>query len=195
MTSAQTKAKFVRTVAVIVLGGLLFSCIVHFYIYPGIGMDKYPYSTFLGLVKLIYSDGLETYHRARYSDPYSIWTIYFPAALMFLQPFCKLAWLTGELESLLIIMVLVNLACVLAVSTRSFGRAPGDLIFWMLFYAASYPFLYAVNRTNIELFVFTLVAAYYALDRSGRQTGLSRYSAVGMCSDDAAHRSRSPTEV
>lgn len=171
MTSAQTKAGFVRTVAVIVLGGLLFSYIVHFYLYPAIGLDKYPYSTFLGLESLIYSDGIETCHRSRHEDPYSIWTIYFPGALMFLNPFCQLAWRTGELESLFIMMVLANLACVLAVSARTFDQARSDLIFWMLFYAASYPFLYAVNRANVELLVFTLVVAYYGLDRSGRQTG------------------------
>lgn len=165
------KARFFVQLALITSSGLLFSCIVHFVAYPLLGYTQYPYSTFLGLEHLIFSDFYETCHRATHDDPYSIWTLYFPSALRFFAPFCRFTPQTLSLDDLLAVLVLINLAFFALISASLLKVGPRPMTYWLLFYITSYPFLYAVNRGNIELLIVILVAGFVFFECNGRSTG------------------------
>lgn len=164
----ESKAQFFVLLALITSAGLLFSCVVHFIAYPLLGYTQYPYSTFLGLEHLIFSDFYETCHRSTHSDPYSIWTLYFPSALGFFAPFCSFTPRTLSLDDLLAILVLVNLIFFTLISARLLKVGSRSLAYWLLFYVTSYPFLYAVNRGNVELLIVTFIGGFVFLERTGR---------------------------
>lgn len=170
-TVAECRARFFVLLALITSTGLLFSCIAHFVAYPLLGYTRYPYSTFLGLESLIFSDFYETCHRSTHNDPYSIWTLYFPSALWLFAPICRFTPQTLSLDDVLAILVLFNLAIFTLVSARLLKVGRRSLAYWLLFYITSYPFLYAVNRGNIELLVLALIAGFVFLERTGRSAG------------------------
>lgn len=169
--TVDSKARFFVQLALITSSGLLFSCVVHFFAYPSLGYAQYPYSTFLGLEHLIFSDFYETCHRATHDDPYSIWTLYFPSALQFFSAFCRFSPKILSLDDLLAILILVNFGFFSLISARLLKVGPRSLGYWLLFYITSYPFLYAVNRGNIELLIVILVAGFVFFERTGRSTG------------------------
>jgi len=147
-----------RIALLIMAAGLLAS--IAFHLYQGYGLGRgYPYNTFLFRPEARFTDFYDVLTSTRNWDPYSTWSLYFPFTYVIFRPVELMPWgvalaaffLTslGGLWRWLTSLLQPTLA------SRSRAALAGALLLGL-----AYPVLFCLDRGNIELGLFLLVAGF-----------------------------------
>jgi hypothetical protein len=152
----------VRRVSVLVLAGTTLSILYH--VALGVFTDaRWPYTTFLFKPSVRFSDFLELYDQARalapdgglniaYSGIFHLFTValsYVPALL---------AWLAVVAVFIIVLVLTVRLGVTARVGTRGLRDACTIVLCGL-----SYPVIFVLDRANLEMVVFVLLAAFVYL--------------------------------
>ena len=158
--SIQNKLKYLL---MIVGFGLALSIAVHFG-FRFNHYNTYPYSTFLGLESLRFSDFTDVCHRVTVSRPYDFWTLYFPATFPIFRFYCSVWGQSSNTNFPVYFFFIVNTGFMWILVRRFFlNKATAWMAF--LLFLVSYPFLYVIDRGNIEILIVNLVFAAFVWEK------------------------------
>jgi len=147
----------VRLIGGILLGGMGLSLLYHFLLVAVFHLHGYPYSTFLLWPEDRFNDFFVIFNAAATAHPYLFeGNVYFPftyllmAGLTLLPPPAAFCGLIGLFTAGILVQVRAALV--------SLARPEGW--FWTAVILLSYPYLFVVDRGNVEIFVFLALALF-----------------------------------
>ena len=165
-TNAFYKAKIAIVRFIVIIGFAI--CSFHHYILAYyVGLNAYPYNTFLFRPEDKFNDFYNIYNAAAGLDPYAFKvSVYFPFTFVVMYPF---TFLKADLAyALYFTAFTVFLVCFISRSLKNQRRIEkaSDLF---VFTFLSYPFLFSVDRGNVEMLIFVFLALFVHFYVKGRQ--------------------------
>lgn len=162
------KSEKTTLLATIVLVGFVWAVVFH-YILGFYLKAPYPFDTFLSMPKDIFGDFLLTLTSVKEFAPYAsvdLWMVYFPLAYILLIPFVYIQ--NTLLSSLVFAFGFVSFLTFMNIKflyTKNLTKAENfKNIFIMTF--LSYPFLYMIDRGNLDMYLFMLFVGFVYLFKS-----------------------------
>jgi hypothetical protein len=137
---------------------------------------SYPSNTFVFVAHDRFADGMNTISYVRSGDPYaSVNMVYFPFTNAVVWPF---TWGSDHAGVVALTAVLVTVTAVLVMwGTSHLTTLPRRLIATVVL-LASYPIVFTIDRSNVEVLVFVFVAAF-GVAMAKRRPGLAAAAISG----------------
>jgi hypothetical protein len=167
---ADDKKTDLERMALIVLVGTALSLAFHYALAFYLNRP-YPYSTFLfdphdwmndfnNMYEIV--TGFSPYHSAHWFQ-----SNYFPFANVFFSVFAIIPSRETSLVCFLLVFAMIYVAFVMRMNRRFFGL-PAYMVF--ILFIASYPMLFAVDRANVEIYLFLCLAFFcYMYFKAGNE--------------------------
>lgn len=163
----------------IMLVGLVASLAFHFYQGAVLARD-YPYNTFLFRPEIRFTDFYDVLRSTQNWDPYSTWSLYFPFTYVVFRPLELIPWVVplvfffaGSLIGLW--------KWVVSLLRRALPAESKTPVAALLLIGMAYPILLCLDRGNIELGLFALVAGFLTFARKRRYWTSLAFMVPAMC--------------
>ncbi len=122
---------------------------------------QWPYNSFLFRPRASFSDFFDSLNAIKNMTPYSSGALYSPVAYILIYPF---SFIAGEKTPYYVLALLFIFYFVwYAKSNLDTKDAPVSLMTLLVFSFLSYPFLFLVDRGNLDMFIFVFVSIFMIL--------------------------------